>query len=367
MRAVAKAVEIYDAELQALHDEPACDVVIVCRPDNLDDTALSKARKDDSDDGEVDGARRNPGRRAFLADFHALLKARSLRYKQPIQIVRRNTWDPTFRDPRTGRIGANQDEATRAWNLHTALYYKNGGVPWRLSRDPSDLSSCYIGIAFYKAADSTLHTSVAQIYNQRGDGIIVRGGPATISSEDRQPHLAEDDARELLETALKRYRAEHLHAPARIVLHKASDYTTEERAGFNQAANDERLALFEMLWLTSSDTIRLYRHGVQPPLRGTFLTVDERRHLLYTSGAVPFYKTYPGHYVPQPLGIRVISADSSPDTLAAEVLALTKMNWNNTRLDGGSPITLRTARAVGTILRHHNSDGPVAGRYAHYM
>ena len=25
-----------------------------------------------------------------------------------------------------------QDEATRAWNFHTALYYKAGGTPWRL-------------------------------------------------------------------------------------------------------------------------------------------------------------------------------------------------------------------------------------------
>ncbi|MGY5311768.1 argonaute/piwi family protein [Nocardia gipuzkoensis] len=338
--------------------------MIVCRPDNLNDAALSKAPK--NTEIEVDGSYLN-GRNPVTADFHALLKARSLRYKQPIQIVRRNTWDPTFKNPHTGRVGANQDEATRAWNLYTGLYYKNGGVPWRLPRDPSDLSSCYIGIAFYKSAASTLHTSVAQIYNQRGDGIIVRGGPATISKEDRQPHLAEEDAQDLLEAALQRYRAEHLHAPARIVLHKASNYTAAERAGFTQAANNERLALLEMLWLTNSETIRLYRNGQQPPLRGTFLTVDEDRHLLYTTGAIPFYKTYPGHHIPQPLGIRIISADSSPDALATEILALTKMNWNNTRLDGSIPITLRTARTVGTILRHHDTDAPTSGRYAHYM
>lgn len=226
-QAVAKAVELYDAELQALHDEPSCDVVIVCRPDNLNDAALSKAPR--PDESEVDGSRKDGRDPYFIADFHALLKARSLRYKQPIQIIRRNTWDPTFKDPRTGRTGANQDEATRAWNIHTALYYKNGGVPWRLPRDPSDLTSCFIGIAFHKSADANLHTSVAQIYNQRGDGIIVRGGPASISKEDRQPHLSEEDALELLQTALQRYRIEHRNAPARVVLHKASNYTAAER------------------------------------------------------------------------------------------------------------------------------------------
>lgn len=364
-KAVAKAVEIYDAELAALHDEPSCDVVIVCRPDNLNDAALSKAPKT-ADELEVDGSRKD-GRDFVVADFHALLKARSLQYKQPIQIVRRNTWDPTFRDPHTGRASANQDEATRAWNLHTALYYKNGGVPWRLPRDASDLTACYIGIAFYKTSDANLHTSVAQVYNQRGDGVIVRGGPATISKEDRQPHLTEDDARDLLESALQRYRIEHRHAPARVVLHKASNYTHAEIAGFNQAANSERLDVLELLWLTSSDHLRLYRKGQQPPLRGTFVSVGDDRHLLYTTGSVPFYKTYPGHYVPQPLGLRTVVTESSPDVLAAEVLALTKMNWNQTRLDGRIPITLRTARTVGNILRHHSPGAPVSGRYAHYM
>lgn len=363
--AVAKAVAIYDTELAALHDEPSCDVIIVCRPDNLNDAAMSKAPKS-PDDTEVDGSTKD-GRDFVVADFHALLKARSLRYKQPIQIVRRNTWDPTFKDPHTGRVGANQDEATRAWNLHTALYYKNGGVPWRLPRDASDLTSCYIGIAFHKTADANLQTSVAQIYNQRGDGVIVRGGPATISKDDRRPHLSEDDARDLLETALQRYRTEHRTTPARVVLHKASNYTAAETAGFNQAANTERLDVLELLWLTSSDHLRLYRNGQQPPLRGTYVTIGNNRHLLYTSGAVPFYKTYPGHYVPQPLGIRTVQTESSPEFLAAEILALTKMNWNQTRLDGRIPITLRTARTVGNILRHHSSDAPMSGRYAHYM
>lgn len=362
--AVQKAVELYDMELEALHDEASCDVVIVCRPDNLNDAALT--RQGAPTDGETDGS--GPSERApLLADFHSLLKAKSLKYKQPIQIVRRSTWDPTFKDPHTKRLGANQDEATRAWNLHTALYYKNGGVPWRLTRDSTDLTTCYVGIAFYQSNEKSLHTSVAQIYNQRGDGVIVRGGPATISKVDRQPHLSEDDAHELLQTALHRYRTEHRNSPARVVMHKASNYLGTEIAGFRQAANTERLDVLELLWLTNSEGLRLYRRGQQPPLRGTFVSLSAERHLLYSSGSVPFYKTYPGHYVPQPLGIRTIDVESSPEELATEVLALTKMNWNQTRLDGRIPITLRTARTVGNILRHHDISAPVSGRYAHYM
>ena len=73
-----------------------------------------------------------------------------------------------------------QDEATRAWNLHIALYYKAGGTPWRMPRRDSDLSTCYVGVSFYRTTDGEeLHTAVAQVFNERGNGVVVRGGTAT--------------------------------------------------------------------------------------------------------------------------------------------------------------------------------------------
>ena len=44
--------------------------------------------------------------------------------------------------------------------------------------------------------------------------------------------------------------------------------------------------------------------------------------------------------------------------LAQEILALTKMNWNNTQFDGGQPITLRCARQVGHILKYLGPNDP---------
>ena len=48
-------------------------------------------------------------------------------------------------------------------------------------------------------------------------------------------------------------------------------------------------------------------------------------------------------------------------------MALTKLNWNQTRLDGREPITLRTAGRVGGILRYLDPDDAVAASYAYYM
>ncbi|MBB3042499.1 argonaute/piwi family protein [Nocardioides soli] len=365
LTAAQAAVDIYDRELEALHEEPNCDVVIVCRPDNLIDTGTRPTRgRATSADGEEPSGPLPPGQ----GDFHSLLKARSLRYSQPIQIIRRSTWDPTFKEPKAAEVKVKQDEATRAWNLHTALYYKAGGVPWRLPRDAKDLASCYVGVAFYGSADKeTLETSVAQVFNQRGDGVIVRGGQARISKVDRQAHLAEDDAHQLLRDALEKYRREHKQSPARIVLHKTSAFTPDEAAGFRAAANEQHIEILELIWLSQSEHVRLFRRGQQAALRGTLLTLDEDRHVLYTRGSVPFYKTYPGMYIPQAVGMRLHEAESSPEDLARELLSLTKMNWNATQLDGRDPITLRTADKVGDILRHLEPTDLPASRYAFYM
>jgi hypothetical protein len=357
--AVRAAVELYAAELELLDEEPGCNVVIIARPEILPEVAepavdpAAPWKKLPSDE---------PG-----DDFRALLKAAAMRSSRPIQIIRRTTWDPASTPAGQGRPRL-QDEATRAWNLHTALYYKAGGVPWRLPRDPASLDNCYVGITFYCSTDhETLQTSVAQVFDQLGDGVIVRGAPAKISRHDRQPRLTSGDARALLTDALSRYRSEHRHLPARVVLHKTSSYTNDEIAGLRAAADNADVDMLEMLWLPAGDPVRLFRSAAHPPLRGTLLSVDDQRHILYTRGSVPFYGTYPGMYIPSPLPFRLVETESSPEYLADELLALTKMNWNQTQLDGRQPITIRTADRVGEILRHLGPHDRPQSRYAYYM
>jgi hypothetical protein len=156
--------------------------------------------------------------------------------------------------------------------------------------------------------------------------------------------------------------------PARVVLHKSSAFTADETEGFEGGADERQIDTLEMAWITTSDGARLFRGGHQaPPLRGTMLGLSDRELVLYTTGSVEFYATYPGHYVPQPIGIRPTRPVRSPRETCAETLALTKMNWNQTRLDGQLPVTLRTANKVKAILRFCPPEQAVATRYAHYM
>lgn len=304
-----------------------------------------------------------------VAEFHDLLKARGLAYRIPLQLVWPATYGAAKAKRSKGGTGSRrlQDPATIAWNLHTALYYKAGGLPYRLVRDASDFDTCYVGVSFYKSLDkSATLTSMAQVFNQRGEGVIVRGGKAKYSQVDKQNHLSEADAYTLLSESLRSYRTEHKNAPARIAMHKTTNFSAEELAGFNAALQDQQIELADLMSLRNSFT-RLFRAGEHPPLRGTLLSLSDQEHILYTRGSVPFYEAYPGMYVPRTLDIQFDQIDSSPDVLSAEVLALTKLNYNDTQLDGGAPMTVKAAKKVSEILKYIEQDILPVSHYKFYM
>lgn len=360
--AIYETVALYRKEIDALAEAGTADVVMCIRPDALSSDATANDDCADDDVGESNGAHGGGGGWRDPPNFHDVLKAKAMASGLPLQIIR-----PATYTDETGNARSLQDEATRAWNLMTALYYKAGGVPWRMVRDPSAFDSLYVGVSFFRTLDrEDLHTAVAQVFNQRGDGVIVRGGQAS-RKNGRHPYLDRDTAAELLRGALDRYRDEHGNLPARVVLHKTSRFVDDEQAGFEQAAADHQLHMIHLVWVFGRPDVSLFRKGNLPPMRGTALQTADDEVVLYTRGTVPSYGTYPGMYVPRPIALRPVTPKVRPVELAREVMALSKMNWNQTQLDGRLPITLRTSRAVGKILRHLPADAFHQGRYAYYM
>ena len=367
--ALIRGVDLLANEIRALSEEIRPAVVLVALP-------LELVGLDDDEDDKEDAKAKGmlPEANEELAygtdlDLHHMLKAEAMKFGQPIQIVLPSTYDPTTKAKSDKLDGKRklQDEATRAWNLHIALYYKANYRPWRIVRNPNDLKTCFVGINFYRSLDKVnLMTSMAQVYDERGEGVIVRGKPVALKKDDPTPHLSSKDAFTLIVHALTEYRREHRHSPARLVLHKSSNYSADELSGFNRAVEDQRLETADFLVVEKSFT-RLFRDGSYPPLRGTLLSLDERNHVLYTKGSVPYYSTFPGMYVPRTLRFKIAQGDESPRNLAEEILALTKLNWNNTQFDGSEPITMRVARQVGKVLKYVSADGIVQPKYSFYM
>ena len=348
-------------------------VVLMCVPphDLLAAVDERRGRPIDTDEQEIDeGADPANSHQPPTISFHDLLKAEAMRLSVPIQMVRPKTYQgkqpPRKRGKKTLSLPL-QDEATRAWNIHSALYYKAGGIPWRLLRDAAELTTCFVGISFYRTLDkSRLLTSVAQVFNERGEGVIVKGGQAQLDKNDKTPHLSEADAHALLKKAIQVYRQEHRTSPARVVVHKTSRVLAEEARGFDSAAQEHAIDSVELLTVRRSLT-RLFREGTYPPLRGTFVDLQPGSGLLYLKGSVDFFETYPGMYVPRPLEFTTYRAETPVEQLAREMLSLSKLNWNNTQFDGGEPITVRAARRVGDILKCVADGGKIQPTFRFFM
>jgi hypothetical protein len=361
---ITRYVDLFIEEVKYLSESKDAKVIVCAVPNPILESMGTEGGDDE------DGEEPTPSIVGPHLDFHDMLKARAMQqYRKPIQIILPPTYDASMQKQvsNLGRKRERQDEATRAWNIHTALYYKAEGVPWRLPRDETQLTACYIGVSFYKSLDKqALLTSVAQVFNDRGEGVVVRGRTATISKEDRQPHLPEEHARELVKDALERYYDVHKNFPARVVIHKSSQFDTNEQLGFEAAIKEKGISTHDFLWVTGSET-KLYRAGKYPPLRGTMVSLDKNEMLLYTRGSVNFFETYPGRYVPVPLRIRTENAEQTQRFLAREILALSKMNWNRTQFDGAAPITLQASRKCSNILRYCSESRQIEPRYSFYM
>ena len=138
----------------------------------------------------------DPHQYELSPDFRRQLKARSMEFGLPVQLIREST------------LRLNQEQSAldrsltplsdRAWNLATTLYYKAGGRPWRLSSAREGV--CYVGIAFRRSERSTdgrTACCAAQMFLDTGDGVVFRGqfGP-WYSPERKQFHLAREAARD---------------------------------------------------------------------------------------------------------------------------------------------------------------------------
>lgn len=350
---IEAAIELYYENVKFLAQNRHVDVIVCVMPEELYKAiSTEKVTKGEVLDDEADDQELN---------FRRALKARSMSLGKPLQLIRQVNLDEA-------KTAGQQDDATKAWNFCTALYYKSGPtIPWKLKQENSRTTSCAVGIAFYRSRDKqTLCTSLAQIFDELGNGLILRGTPVNMDKDDRVPRLSQQQAYDLITAALNEYRVALRTFPARLVVHKSSNFTDDEVEGIEGAALDARIDSVDFISILDSK-LRLFRDGNYPPLRGTLARVTQDRLLLYSRGSVWYYQTYPGLYVPQPIELRIQKSEESPTLVAKEVLGLTKMNWNNTQFDGKYPVTLGCARKVGEIMKYLNDSDTPQIRYGFYM
>ncbi|PVY43680.1 MULTISPECIES: argonaute/piwi family protein [Pontibacter] len=282
-------------------------------------------------------------------DFRRALKAKAMECQIPIQIGR----DRLF----VGVERGGQDAATRAWHSSIAIYYKAGGIPWRLRSNGPE--TCYVGISFHHLYTTTnrhlVRSCIAQAFSSDGEGFAIRGANIPWDAkQDRNVHLTEKQAYEMGEKILENYSDRTGMTPQRVVIHKTSAFNEDETEGFRTALAN--IPIVELINLAPTD-LRLVRHGEYPPKRGTLCIVNEANSYLFTTGFMPSLGTYPGPHIPAPLQIK---SDQPIDVekVAIDVLSLARMNWNTSSTTSGFPVTLFFARQVGGIMAEYGDREP---------
>jgi hypothetical protein len=287
-------------------------------------------------------------------DFHRLVKARLLKLGHTSQLIRETTLAP---DKFLNRAGLPtrglQDPATVAWNLATGLYYKTQPEPpWKLAHVRPGV--CYIGLVFKMIPnDPKEHACcAAQMFLNEGDAVVFRGANGPWKTGDYDFHLKAPEAKKLVAKVLETFKDKHGEPPKEFFIHGRTTFNEEEWDAFKQAAPAGTNVVGVRIKTTRGES-KLFREGDYPVMRGTAILLDDRNALLWTNGFVPRLDTYIGPETPNPLWITVLrSTGERPDirTVLADIMGLTKINYNACHYNDGLPVTVRFANKVGDVL-----------------
>ena len=289
-----------------------------------------------------------------VPDFHRQVKARLLKLGHTSQLIRETTLAPDKFLNRAGYpIRGVQDPATVAWNLATGLYYKTQPEPpWKLAHVRPGV--CYIGLVFKVIPnDPKEHACcAAQMFLNEGDAVVFRGANGPWKTGDYDFHLRAPEAKKLVAKVLETFKDKHGELPKEFFIHGRTTFSDEEWDAFKEAAPAGTNVVGVRIKTTRGES-KLFRDGDYPVIRGTAILFDDRNALLWTNGFVPRLDTYIGPETPNPLSITVLrSTGARPDirTVLADIMGLTKINYNACHYNDGLPVTVRFASKVGDVL-----------------
>ncbi|RLG19098.1 hypothetical protein DRN63_00390 [Nanoarchaeota archaeon] len=319
-----QVVELYDQKIQEFHDEMRgrYDVLVIQIPREL---------------SEYEDPRRS-------RKLWSSIKAAAIRKNIVTQIITEKTLTSKY-------------DCDNMWNLSLALYVKAGGVPWMLKKF-TDTES-FIGIAYgikkFRDGQRVL-SGLAEIFDEFGEHVSV----VSITSEafgkdftletDGSYHLSEEKTALLIEKLIEEYKRKIGNPPRKVVIHKTTFFNRAEKEGVKEALSKFD-SIYDLVNIVENPSLRFFTAKKNPPQRGTFLRISAASGLIYTTGYVKSFKTYPGIGIPKPLEFHLDEGKSEPHKIAKEILALTKMDWNTTHLMIRKPVTIKYASRIVDILK----------------
>jgi hypothetical protein len=294
-------------------------------------------------------------------DLHDAVKAVGAQLGLPTQII-------------TNDALAYRCRASVSWRLATALYAKAGGIPWKLDthQSPLDPQVAYIGLSYAVRTgpdgSTSFVTCCSQVFDSDGGGMDFIAYDVGQDKDARNPYLSREEMRVVMARSLTLYQDRHAgRSPRQLVVHKQTPFQEQEVAGcvdsWGATSDLECVNITRPQWRgISLDPPRVGESRARPGYavaRGTTFQLDEVSVLVWVAGnareaTITGQANYfqGGKGTPRPLLLTRDAGAGPLEESAAQVLALSKMDWNNDALYDRLPCTIGYAHILAKTIKH---------------
>ncbi len=258
------------------------------------------------------------------------------------------------------------------WWLSLAFYTKALRTPWLLNDLEKDTAYVGLGMSYdlNQEQGKKVVMGCSHIYSSQGEGLQYRlsqvENPVFFG---KNPFLSRDDARRVGEQIRELFFESRSVLPQRVVIHKRTRFTDDEQLGLREGLSGVKH--IDMLEITIDNALRYIASTVDsrgglhednyPVSRGSVVRLDDFTALVWVHGVSTAVSNTRRYYqgkrrIPAPLSVQRHAGESDIRDLAAEILGLSKMNWNTFDLYTKLPATVQSSNEIAKI-------GSLLGRF----
>lgn len=258
--------------------------------------------------------------------------------------------------------------ASLAWRLSLALLVKAGGVPWRVMATTPE-ETAYIGLAYAIRGGTSddFVTCCSQVLDSEGGGMEFVAYNVGAARDLDNPHLTRDEMRAVMARSARLYQLRHAgRMPRRLSVHKTSRWRQEEVAGvldaWSATSDVECVSVQHADWrgvvLERGNGGAPSRPADWPVARGTLLQLSGTSALLWVNATAQRLSLRGGRYnpnvksLPSPLAIVRDAGHGPLEVTAADLLALSTLDWNNDSPFDAGPVTLEYSSRLAKTIAH---------------
>ncbi len=269
------------------------------------------------------------------------------------------------------------------WWLSVAIYAKAMRTPWVLEALDPDTAFVGLGFTIDRFAPKGQHVVLgcSHLYNAQGEGLQFRlskiENPIIFR---RNPHMSYDDARQIAEMIRQLFFESRFRLPPRVIVHKQTPFLNDEKNGLLDGLSGvNAVDLIEI----SVDAALRYISSVPrndgnfdednyPVRRGTIVQIDSHKALVWCHGVTdavrPGLRYFQGkRHIPAPLLVRRHAGHTDLESIATEILGLSKMDWNSADMYSKLPATIYSSKQIAKVGAKLQRFGPVSYDYRLFM